>query len=101
MFVLSHNILWNNVAYDRTLDTIILKQIRKIMFVCTLFGVTSKNNIYSENYRHIWRDSECRFCKIFRKLGAHGTHCSPEKIVQINKHIWLYHKVDEEKKKHY
>ena len=28
------------------------------------------------------------------KQEAHGPHCSPEKTVQINKHIWLYHKVD-------
>ena len=25
---------------------------------------------------------------------AHGPHRSPEKTVQINKHIWLYHNVD-------
>ena len=30
---------------------------------------------------------------------AHGPHRSPEKTVQINNHIWLYHNVDYEKKK--
>ena len=25
---------------------------------------------------------------------AHGPQCSPEKTVQINKHIWLYHNID-------
>ena len=30
---------------------------------------------------------------------AHGPHRSPEKKIQINKHIWLYHNVDQEKKK--
>ena len=35
------------------------------------------------------------------KQEAHGPHRSPEKTVQINKHIYqLYHNVDEEKKKH-
>ena len=33
------------------------------------------------------------------KQEVHGPHRSPEKTVQINKHIWLYHNVDEEKKK--
>ena len=33
------------------------------------------------------------------KQEAHGPHRSPEKTVQINKHIWLYHNVDKEKKK--
>ena len=28
------------------------------------------------------------------KQEAHGPHRSPEKTVQINKHIWLYHNVD-------
>ena len=35
----------------------------------------------------------------FQKQEAHGPQCSPEKTVQINKHIWLYHNVDYEKKK--
>ena len=30
---------------------------------------------------------------------AHGPHRSPEKTVQINKHIWLHHNVNKEKKK--
>ena len=28
------------------------------------------------------------------KKEAHGPHCSPEKTIQIIKHIWLYHNVD-------
>ena len=36
---------------------------------------------------------------MLNKQEAHGPHRSPEKTVQINKHICLYHKVD--KKKHY
>ena len=33
--------------------------------------------------------------RIFQtKQEAHGPHRSPEKTVQINKHIWLYHNVD-------
>ena len=30
----------------------------------------------------------------FFKQEAHGPHRSPEKTVQINKHIWLYHNDD-------
>ena len=30
----------------------------------------------------------------FSKQEAHGPHRSPEKTVQINKHIGLYHNVD-------
>mgnify|MGYP003686606297 CR=1 FL=1 len=33
------------------------------------------------------------------KQEVHGPHRSPEKTVQINKHIRLYHNVDQEKKK--
>ena len=33
-----------------------------------------------------------------KKQEAHGPHRSPEKTVQINKQIWLYHNVDLEKK---
>ena len=28
------------------------------------------------------------------KQEAHGPHRSPEKTVQVNKDIWLYHNVD-------
>ena len=33
------------------------------------------------------------------KQEAHGPHRSPEKTVQINKHIWLYNNINKEKKK--
>ena len=29
-----------------------------------------------------------------KKQEVHGPHRSPEKTVEINKHIWLYHNVD-------
>ena len=29
-----------------------------------------------------------------KKQEAHGPHRSPEKIVQINKHIWLYNNIN-------
>ena len=32
--------------------------------------------------------------KLLNKQEAHGPHRSPEKTVQINKHIWLYHNDD-------
>ena len=35
----------------------------------------------------------------YQQQEAHGPHRSPEKTVQINKHIWLYHNIDNEKKK--
>ena len=32
--------------------------------------------------------------KYQKEQEAHGPHCSPEKTVQINRHTWLYHKID-------
>ena len=37
-------------------------------------------------------------CILILKQEVHGPHRSPEKTVQINKHIWLYHNVDKRKK---
>ena len=39
-----------------------------------------------------------RWIKSNLKQVAHGPHRSPEKTVQINKHIWLYHNIDRRKK---
>ena len=35
----------------------------------------------------------------YYKQEVHGVRRLPEKTVQINKHIWLYHNIDKEKKK--
>ena len=50
-----------------------------------------------EKLRKYWKFLICNKVdrkQIILKQEAHGPHHSPEKTVQINKHIWLYHKVD-------
>ena len=48
-----------------------------------------------------WVYSKC-FCQNYGTTNlikeAHGPDCSSEKTVQINKHMWFYHNVDQEKK---
>ena len=42
-----------------------------------------------------FKNSKIEIAKLTKeKQEAHGPHRSPEKTVQINKHIWLYHNVD-------
>ena len=45
----------------------------------------------------VFSQSTCQWYSNHR-TRAHGPHRSPEKPVQINKHIWLYHNIDQEKK---
>ena len=45
------------------------------------------------NFLEMYSATALKFCYTY-KQEAHGPHRSPEKTVQINKHIWLYQNVD-------